>query len=191
MKEQTFSPLPEHLAPVQAAGCARCELAGQRTRLIWGEGTPGAPVFVLLDNPGAREDKTGAPFVCGTRQTLQSLAHCAGLPLDLLYVTYVLKCRPRRAYDKRQARAACLAYLPDQVAAQRPRVVLCLGNIALQALLADETAEVKNCRGRWHEWRGLPLAVSYHPLAVRRRPNLFPSALADWVMVADRVLPKI
>jgi DNA polymerase len=59
--------------------------------------------------------------------------------------------------------------------------------VSIQALLSDAFIEVKGMRGRWHNWAGYPLAVSYHPLAVRRRPNLMPNALQDWAMVAKRI----
>lgn len=187
MNEPPFLPLPEDLVPQYAEECSRCELHKQRTRIIWGEGYPGAPLIVLLDNPGARENNEGKPFVCGTRQTLQRLAVQAGIALEQLYITYVVKCRPLRSYYKKQARTTCLEYFYTQVTKQNPQAILCLGNIALQALLNDEAAEVKNFRGLWHSWNGLPMAASYHPLAVRRRPNLFPYALKDWEMVSKRL----
>lgn len=143
--------------------------------------------MVLLDNPGAREDKTGAPFVCGTRKTLQSLALQAGINLENLYITYVVKCRPMRAYNKSHARMTCLGYFYEQVRSHRPKVVFCLGNVALQALLDNAAAEVKKFRGHWHTWNGVPLAASYHPLAIRRRPNLFSYAVLDWELVARRI----
>jgi DNA polymerase len=152
-------PLPEVPPPPGAEACLRCELARQRSRGIWGEGDPAAPVLVLLDNPGAREDAAGSPFVCGTRQTLQSAARAAGLPLDQIYVTWVLKCRPRRSYDKEAARAACLPYLGQQLGEHPRRIVIVLGNVALRG---------------------------YHPLAVRRRPNLFPLLVADLQIAAQR-----
>jgi uracil-DNA glycosylase family 4 len=187
MNEQIFLPLPEDLVPEYAVECRKCELHKQRTRIIWGEGYSGTPLMVLLDNPGAREDKTGAAFVCGTRQTLQRLAFQAGIALEKLYITYVVKCRPLRLYNKKQARAACLSFFYEQVDKYHPKIIYCLGNVALQSLLNDEAAEVKSFRGHWHHWNGLLLTASYHPLAVRRRPNLFPYALSDWEMVAESI----
>lgn len=35
--------------------------------------------MILLDNPGAREDRERNSFICGTRQTLQKAAYEAGL----------------------------------------------------------------------------------------------------------------
>ena len=187
MIEQQFTPLPEDLVPQYAQNCTKCELSAQSNRMIWGEGYPEASLLVLLDNPGAREDRAGNALVCGARQTLQQLAFQAGIALEQLYITYVVKCRPRRSYNKRRARATCLEYFFHQVKRHQPRVVFCLGNVALQALYGDATVEVKNWRGCWHDWEGIRMAVSYHPLAVRRRPNLFPYALADWEMVAQSI----
>jgi hypothetical protein len=77
MNDDRLSLMPEHPFPGHAAGC---ELAAQRTRMTWGEGTPGAPVLVLLDNPKAREDKYGAPFFCGTRQHCRTSPSGPGCP---------------------------------------------------------------------------------------------------------------
>lgn len=182
----SLSILPEHAVPEAAAACTACELGGRRSRVVWGEGRPGAPIMVLLDNPGAREDAGGSPFLCGTRQTMQTLVIEAGLGLEDIYVTFVVKCRPRRAYDKRRARATCLAYFRQQLAEHRPAAIVCLGDVAVQALFG-EAAQAKSLRGRWHQWHGFAVGVSYHPLAVRRRPNLFPVALQDWMMVAAKI----
>lgn len=76
-----------------------------------GEGNPKAPIMVLIDNPGAREDKEGKEFICGTRQTLQAAAFLAKLELKDMYITYLLKCRPIRKYNKEEARGKCFNYL--------------------------------------------------------------------------------
>lgn len=141
-------------------------------------------MLVVLDNPGAREDAAGNPFVCGTRQTLQEAAAAAGLPLGSLYVTGVLKCRPRRAYDKEAARAACLPYLGQQLGEYPRRVVIVLGNVALQAFLGDPEADVKSLRGNVITHEGRQVVCGYHPLAARRRPNLFPLLVEDLRLAA-------
>lgn len=179
--------MAEHPGPFFSLECTNCELSQHSSRMIWGEGNPHAPVMVLLDNPGAREDRYGVPFLCGTRQTLQELALQAGIDINDLYITYVVKCRPIKSYNKEKARAVCLEYFHQQVAEQSPQILFCLGNVAVQALLRKEV-EVKALRTHWHNWSGIPLAVSYHPLAVRRRPNLFNSALQDWVSVAKKIV---
>ncbi len=71
--DSNFTPIiwPEIEAPPEAADYEQCEACTQKSRVIWGEGNPGAPIFVILDNPGAREDREGRGFTCRTRQTLQ------------------------------------------------------------------------------------------------------------------------
>ncbi len=178
---------PEQPPPPDVADCRKCELAEQRKRVIWGEGNPEAKLVVILDNPGAREDRFDEPFVCGTRQTLQQAAAEAGLGADDLYVTYILKCRPIRKYDKELARSTCVAHLERQLEIGRPQLAFCLGNTALRAFSGDAEADVKTARGRWQTIRGVPTAASYHPLAVRRRPVLYRFFLEDWKRVAERL----
>lgn len=184
----SFSPViwPEEVTPTEVMSCRKCELHQQRSRVIWGEGNPKAPVIVILDNPGAREDKNGEPFICGTRQTLQWAAYEAGLKMEDLYITYILKCRPIRRYNKEDARNACTVHLLQQIQFQKPRLAFCLGNVAAQWFFESVDAEVKNLRGMWHTVRGIPTSVTYHPLAIRRRPNLYRGFLKDWEMLAQR-----
>lgn len=177
---------PEESAPPEAAGCVRCELCKQTTRVVWGEGNPGAPILAVLDNPGAREDRDGNEFVCGARRMLQTAAHEAGLSADELYVTFILKCRPRRKYDKDVARAVCMEHLTGQLRQKQIKLAICLGNTATQWFFGDLDLEVKKMRGSWYTVRGLPTAVTYHPLAVSRRPNLYRLFLSDWEMLARR-----
>lgn len=175
---------PEEEPPSDVENCTDCGLITHGSRLIWGEGNPNAPILILLDNPGAREDRDGNSFICGTRQTLQKAAYEAGFHDHDLYVTYVLKRRPKKAYDKSVARELFMQYLLDQLQSKSPRFVFCLGNVATQSFFAEREAEVKNLRQEWHSPRGVKTAVSYHPLAVRRRPNLWPNFIADWRFLA-------
>lgn len=175
---------PEAVLPGHASGCMKCALSAQRKKIVWGEGNPEAGVYVLLDNPGARETPDGTPFVCGTRETLQKAAYEAGFRPEELFVTYLLKCRPVRAYDKEAAREACLPYLYGQLEGHRPKVLFVMGNVAVRAVFRDPAAEAKHLRGQLHPLDGLAAAVTYHPLAVRRRPSLFPNFLQDWLLVA-------
>lgn len=178
---------PEDAMPEDASGYLNCEICTPRSRVVWGEGNPEAPVAVILDNPGAREDRDGREYVCGTRQTLQDALHSAGLSADDVYVTYLLKCRPLRAYDKEAVRAFSKPFLVRQIEAMRPEFVVCLGDTVVQAMFDDKGAHVKDLRGRWRVLLGRPCLVSYHPLAVRRRPNLMRGFMEDWNMLAQRL----
>lgn len=177
---------PEEPTPEQLLSCRECGLYAHGSRMVWGEGNPDAPIMIILDNPGAREDREGSPKVCGTRQTLQQAANQAGLDEIDLYVTYILKRRPLKAYDKKSVRETCMMHLTEQLTKKKPKLILCLGNVAVQSFFKDEDADVKSLRGSWHDVQGIPTSVAYHPLAVRRRPNLWLLFLEDWLQVAER-----
>ncbi|MER2088750.1 MAG: uracil-DNA glycosylase [Sporosarcina sp.] len=180
-KTLTEEPTPDHLVD-----CKDCGLYDHGTRMVWGEGNPEAPIMIILDNPGARENREGESFLCGTRQTLQEVASDAGLKIDDLYVTFILKRKPVRAYEKEGTRQICMQHLNQQLTEKKPRLLLCLGNVAVQSFFQDPEAEVKSLRGSWHDIQGFQTAVAYHPLAVRRRPNLRSLFLEDLKFVAER-----
>lgn len=177
--------LPEVSPPTYAMNCQQCISAGLHTRIVWGEGNPHARVMLLLDNPGAREDQEGTPFLCGTRDTLLDGLKQSDIDIDDIYVTYLLKRRPLRAYDKPLARRLCYSHLKEQLEEKQPLFLFGFGNVVVQFLF-DESADVKSMRGRWHALSDIPTAVTYHPLAVRRRPNLHKYFIEDLQLLADR-----
>ncbi|MGI6497431.1 MAG: uracil-DNA glycosylase [Oscillospiraceae bacterium] len=174
----------EDNVPLEAASYQQCEVCTEKSRIIWGEGNPKAPIVIILDNPGARETKEGNEYVCGTRQTLQKAIYASNLKPKDIYITYLLKCRPLRKYDKEKARQFSMPYLVRQIEAIRPRFLICLGDTVVQTVFGDNEAHVKNLRGSWHTVMSCPTIVSYHPLAVRRRPNLAHPFTRDFEMLA-------
>ncbi len=171
------SPLPELPAPPDAHREAWEALARSHgTPVIWAEGNPHAPVAIVLDNPGARE-REGVAWVCPTRETLRAAAREAGL--SDLYVTWLLKFRPRRAYDRAAARALGRDEVMREIARVNPRVVVAMGDVVAASLFDDPGAHVRELRGRERWMGGRPCVVSYHPLAAWRRPNLYPLVVED------------
>lgn len=181
---------PEDKNPAEAVDYLKCEICTPKSRVIWGEGNPGAPIIIILDNPGAREDREGREFVCGTRVTLQTALNKVNLSPDDVYLTYLLKCRPIQRYNKEIARKFSKPFVVRQIESSRARFIACLGDTVVQCMLDDGEAHVKDLRGEWHAVQGRPAIVSYHPLAVRRRPNLMKWFMEDWAMLAERFAIK-
>lgn len=181
-----FCPTPwtEDATPSALLDCKECGLFEHGSRMIWGEGNPAARINIILDNPGERENNAGKEYVCGTRQTLQEAANHVGLSEHDLYITYVLKRRPKRKYDKERTRQICMQHLKVQLCEKRPSLILCLGNVAVQSFFQNQEAEVRSLRGKVHQIHGFQTIVAYHPLAIRRRPNLQSLFLDDWQLLA-------
>lgn len=72
-----------------------------------------------------------------------------------------------------------MEYLREQIERKLPAVLVVLGNVVLRVVSGDAGAEVKNLRGRQLRLLGRPAVTGYHPLAARRRPNLFPLLVED------------
>jgi DNA polymerase len=114
---------------------------------------------------------------------LQKAVYEVGLEDKDLYVTYILKRRPARAYDKEKTRQICISHLKMQLETKQPKYIVCLGNVAVQSFFQDTETDVKSLRGKFHTVHGFQTAVAYHPLAVRRRPNLWNYFIKDWKLV--------
>jgi uracil-DNA glycosylase len=86
---------------------------------------------------------------------------------------------PAPRYDKAAARALGREEVLREIARVNPRVVVALGDVVAATLFDDPEARVRELRGRERSMGGRPCVVSYHPLAARRRPNLYPLVVED------------
>jgi uracil-DNA glycosylase family 4 len=155
------------------AACQRCELHGTRTQTVFGVGNTNARWMFIGEAPGADEDRQGEPFVGRAGQLLTSMIRALGLQREDVFIANVLKCRPPGNRDPRPVEAAsCRTYLERQVALVNPTLVVAVGRIAAQNLLATETPIAK-LRGKVHAFgaRSWPLVVTYHPAYLLRTPS--------------------
>ena len=143
--------------------CRRCKLAGGRTRLVFGEGAPRAALMFIGEGPGEEEDLQGLPFVGAAGQLLNSLLSRLGLKREEVYIANVVKCRPPGNREPEADEVtACLPFLKKQIDALQPRVIVTLGRVATQALLATQ-APLTRIRGRWQRFGKIPVMPTFHP----------------------------
>jgi uracil-DNA glycosylase family 4 len=157
----------------EVLGCTRCGLHAGRTQGVLGVGNRQADWMVIGEAPGAEEDRRGEPFVGRAGQLLDAMLRAIGLSrAENVYIANVLKSRPPNNRDPRPEEvAACLPYLRRQIELVRPRLLLAVGRIAAQNLLATEES-LSRLRGRVHRFGELntPLVVTYHPAYLLRNP---------------------
>jgi uracil-DNA glycosylase len=177
----------------EAAGCRACDLWKTGTQTVFGEGGEHAEVMMVGEQPGDREDIEGRPFVGPAGRVLDEALEQVGIDRDLVYVTNVVKhfkWRPRgkrRIHQKPNAEEikACRPWLDSELEAVRPRVLVCLGAVAAQALLGSQFRVTRE-RGRFVE---SPLAervtATVHPSSILRAPDAEARAAAMAQFVAD------
>jgi DNA polymerase len=167
--------------------CTRCKLAQGRHSIVFGEGDPDAPLVFVGEAPGAEEDKTGVPFVGAAGQLLTKMIEAMGLSREQVYICNILKCRPPGNRNPEPDEiAACEPFLIRQLAAIRPRLIVCLGKFAAQCLLRSD-APISRLRGEWKSYQGLPLMPTFHPAYLLRNPASKREVWMDLKLVMARL----
>jgi uracil-DNA glycosylase family 4 len=152
------------------AGCDRCRLSEQRKTVVFGEGDSDARVMFIGEGPGAEEDRTGRPFVGQAGQLLDRMILAMGFARHETYIANVVKCRPPGNRDpKDDEMAACAGFLDRQIELIRPDVIVALGRFAATRLTGTDKP-LGALRGRWSQYKGVPLLATYHPAYLLRTP---------------------
>ena len=157
----------------RVAACTACaELCRTRTQTVFGVGNTSAEWLVIGEAPGGEEDRQGEPFVGRAGQLLNAMLLAIGLPREQVFIANILKCRPPGNRDpKPEEISRCLPYLSNQIALLKPKIILAVGRIAAQNLLATD-APLARMRGKLHSFGdpATPLIITYHPAYLLRTP---------------------
>jgi uracil-DNA glycosylase family protein len=176
-----------------AAGCRACDLWQKGTQTVFGEGPPQARVVMVGEQPGDQEDRVGKPFVGPAGQILDQALEAAGIDRSLVYVTNVVKHfkwepRGKRRLHQRPDREevkACLPWFEAEIAAVQPRVIVCLGATAAQALLGSDFRVTRQRGQMLASTLGPPIMATVHPSSILRAADEPSRRLAMDQFIAD------
>ncbi len=176
--------------------CTKCpHLVKSRTQVVFGVGNPEAELMFVGEAPGEDEDKQGEPFVGKAGQLLTKIIETMGFARGDVYIANVLKCRPDmppgmpgNRKPKAEEMQVCLPYLREQIDIIQPRLLVALGNTAMEGLIGS-TEPMGRLRGRWHDFQGTPLMATYHPAYLLRNQALSEKRKVweDMLMVLERL----
>jgi uracil-DNA glycosylase family 4 len=164
--------------------CTRCRLHKQgRKQIVFGVGNATAELMFIGEAPGADEDIQGEPFVGRAGQLLNNMIKAMGLEREQVYIANIIKCRPPgNRTPERDECETCSPFLMRQIEVIKPKAIVALGAVAAKTLLAIN-APMTELRGRWYDFRGTKLAVTYHPAFLLRDPRQKKEAWKDLQMV--------
>ena len=168
--------------------CTRCVLSrlGRKT-IVFGEGDPNAELMFVGEGPGADEDEQGRPFVGRAGQLLNKMIEAMGLKREQVYIANVVKCRPPgNRTPEREEIETCSPFLLRQIAVIQPKAIVALGAVAARCLLGLNEPMAR-LRGRWFDFRGTRLAVTYHPAFLLRDPRQKKETWKDLQMVMEHL----
>lgn len=152
-------------------------------KVVLGVGSLDAKIMFVGEAPGAEEEVQGEPFVGPAGQLLTKMIGAMGLQRSDVYIGNIMNWRPEmplnasgiqygnRPPTDREMRY-CLPYLRAQIEIVNPNLIVALGSTATQGLLgAGSFKALGEVRGRWHEFAGKPLMVTYHPSYILRNQS--------------------
>lgn len=157
----------------EVRGCTLCALSQSRTQTVFGVGNRRTELLLVGEAPGADEDAQGEPFVGRAGQLLNAILRGMRWPRPTVYIANILKCRPPGNRDPSPEESACCTpYLHRQIDLIKPLMILAVGRVAAQNLLATETP-ISKLRGVVHRYgtRETPLIATYHPSYLLRSPG--------------------
>jgi DNA polymerase len=150
--------------------CRRCRLHEGRTNIVFGVGAPGARLMFVGEGPGVDEDRQGEPFVGRAGQLLTKIIEAIGMRRSDVYIANVVKCRPpENRTPLPDEVATCSPFLFRQIAAIRPRVIVCLGTPAAQTVLGTRDT-ITRMRGVFQEVGSIRVMPTFHPAYLLRNP---------------------
>lgn len=152
--------------------CRRCKLNKHRKNIVFGEGNPNAGLMFVGEAPGREEDIQGLPFVGDAGMLLTRLIEKMGMKRSDVYIANIIKCRPplNRDPDEEEI-SSCRTFVERQIETIKPEVIITLGRIALQSLMNNIQLKISTCRGRFFEYKGIPLMPTFHPAYLLRNPG--------------------
>lgn len=173
-------------------------------KAVLGVGSLDAKIMFVGEAPGAEEEIQGEPFVGPAGKLLTRMIQAMGLSREEVYIGNIMNWRPglptpegAEQIGNRPPTAEEMAYgLPNlvaQIEIVQPEILVALGSTAAQGLLGVGSFKtLGEIRGRWKQFAGKPVMVTYHPSYILRN-NSNRSKRAIWedlLQVMERaVLP--
>ena len=160
---------------MEVRACEQCVLHETRTQVVFGVGNPKSAIMLVGEGPGATEDEEGIPFVGRAGQLLDAMLAAISLDRTQVYMANIVKCRPpENRNPTKEEIASCTPFLIQQIKLMKPRLIVALGKVAAQFLLACDE-ELIRLRSKKHVLKiaslsEIPVIVTYHPAYLLRAP---------------------
>jgi DNA polymerase len=173
----------------ELADCRLCPLQEKRHQVVIGSGSGVARLLVIEEPPGVAEEAGGTPLAGAAGELFDRMLQAIGLERGRIYLTSLVKCRPP---EDREPSAAeihiCLNYLFRQIAAINPAVICGLGPLTAR-ILTGSNQPLFQLRGRFHDFHGTPLLVTFHPSFLLRNPEMKKASWQDLQLIQKRLAP--
>ena len=188
VKDDEVADMPEELKELNkmVQNCHRCNLSKTRKNIVFGEGNPDAKIMFIGEAPGREEDLQGRPFVGKSGEMVTKMIQkVLLLKREDVYIANIIKCRPPQNRNPEiEEIEACKGYLLKQIEIIKPKIIVLLGNIALQSLL-NLNIGITKARGKLYDFNGIKVIPTFHPSYLLRNPTKKKETLQDLKFIKE------
>jgi len=165
--------------------CKKCGLYKTKTNYVPGEGSDSPDILFIGEGPGETEDKFGRPFIGRAGNLLEKIIKKMGYSRETVFIGNIVKCRPPNNRDPQMEEVqACIPFLMEQIRLLRPRVIVCLGRVALNNLLKTNYS-ISKVRGQRFDFMGIPVIPTYHPAFILHKKERDEVSRVKWETWSD------
>ena len=145
-------------------------------KIIFGEGSENAKIFMIGEAPGGDEEKQGRPFVGKAGKNLNEFLNIVGLERKDIYISNVVKIRPfslsnktgnpvNRTPNKTEIKFFS-PYLMKEIEIIKPDIIVTLGNVPLRTVLENDKINIGDYHGKITQYKNNKIFALYHPAAI-------------------------
>jgi uracil-DNA glycosylase family 4 len=152
-------------------------LGSLRQTMVFSVGDPNAKFMLIGEAPGSEEERQREPFVGPAGQKLTGILKAMGFERSQVYISNICKFRPAMENQGSANRAptpdemaACLPFVLTEIDIIRPQVIVALGGTAAKGLGFE--GSVNRLRGRFHDFHGTPVMITFHPSFILREEKM-------------------
>ncbi len=211
-KEKTHGPLAWVDLKHKLDTCVKCEIGSICKNHVHGKGEPFSNIMIVGEAPGMEEDKHGVPFYehATAGSFLSKRLADARLTRDDVFISNAAHCHPPKTMNPEPAGnrtpseaeiEACRPFLVAEIWNLRPKVIVCLGKVAMKAVLElgppvrDLRMDAHMDKVEWYRYRQqrIPVLVEFHPAYIERQPSIehiehFKETLRKAKRIAEKAL---
>lgn len=173
--------------------CTRCSLRSGCKQVVWGDG-PNPPSdtdwMLIAEAPGKWEDIKGKPLVGKTGEESDWLLARHGISRSKIYVTNVVKCRPKDNRDPKQEEIdACSFWLEQEINLVEPKIIITMGRFSTQWFLGN--VKMEQVHGIPFQMEsGIIVIPIYHVAAGLHQPTTMLMIQSDFQAIRDVISGK-
>ncbi|MCM8771806.1 MAG: uracil-DNA glycosylase [Candidatus Omnitrophica bacterium] len=174
----------------EVENCHNCNLHKGRKNVVFGSGNIYSKILFIGEAPGKNEDEKGIPFCGKAGKILDNLLDLINLKRENIFITNVVKCRPpKNRKPKEEEIEKCKKYLEKQIEIINPKIICCLGEIALKFIFEKfkikKKAKINEIHGKVIDVSEKKIIPLFHPAYAVYNPKKFEIMKKDFINLKD------